>query len=292
MEKPKIKKKICRVGILLDSEYLQEWTVNALQEMIENSYAEIDLLIIKKNKEGNSQLSKFKSVIYSKEQLIDFIFNFLEKIRYGKNFYKESIVNINKIPFLKDTEKIYCSPILFDRYAVDLPEDVLEQIREKKIDVLIRRGFEIIRGRILKTSKHGVISYHHGDLRKYRGTKGPTAAFLNGEDYLVVTIQKLNETLDGGEIIYENPVYIGDLASMKDIRNRIFEREAVSILSKCINRLNDPDFTSTIIYNLGKNFKKPRGLIENFKFFFMVMNAESKKKRKLKNSNFDLPKLF
>lgn len=277
-------KKICRVGILLDTENFQEWTINALQEMIENSCAKIELLIIKKNKENNSKLSNFKSVIHSKDQFLDMIFNILGEIRYGKNLQKRSIININKVAFLKDTEKIYCSPISFDRYAVDLTEDVIKRIREKKIDVLIRRGFEIIRGNILKATEHGVISYHHGDLRKYRGTKAPAAAFINGEDYLIVTIQKLNEKLDGGKIIYENPVYIGDLTSMGDVKKRIFEKEAVSILSKSIKRLNDPDFTPKTINNLGKNYKRPRGVFENIRFFFIKISAEADKKKKMKNS--------
>lgn len=277
-------KKICRVGILLDTENSQEWTINALQEMMENSCAKIELLIIKKNKQNNSKLSNLKTIIHSKDQFLDMIFDILEAIRYGNNFQKRSIININKVSFLKDTEKIYCSPIPFDRYAVDLPEDVIKRIKEKKIDVLIRRGFEIIRGNILNATKHGVISYHHGDLRKYRGTKAPAAAFIKGEDYLIVTIQKLDDKLDGGKIIYENPVYIGDLTSMDSVKKRIFEKEAVLILSKCINRLNDPDFTPKTIENLGKNYKKPKGVFENIRFLFKKMSTEADKKKKLKKS--------
>jgi hypothetical protein len=45
----------------------------------------------------------------------------------------------------------------------------LERIRATRPDVLLRFGFNILKGPILELPRHGVWSYHHGDEMKFRG---------------------------------------------------------------------------------------------------------------------------
>ena len=55
-------------------------------------------------------------------------------------------------------------------YEHRFPPEAVERIRAADLDVLLRFGFNIIRGEIQETAQsYGVWSYHHGDNREYRG---------------------------------------------------------------------------------------------------------------------------
>ena len=77
----------------------------------------------------------------------------------------------------------------------------IAKIVEQDICILIRCGSGIHKGDILNCTKFGIISFHHGDNRKYRG--GPTGFWevFDGEEYTGFIIQKLTDELDGGHIL-------------------------------------------------------------------------------------------
>jgi hypothetical protein len=80
------------------------------------------------------------------------------------------------------------------------PED-LEAIKARDLDVILRFGFNIIRGEILQSARYGVWSYHHGDNDWYRG--GPSHFWEMYEDHPVsgVLLQVLSDELDGGAVL-------------------------------------------------------------------------------------------
>lgn len=85
-------------------------------------------------------------------------------------------------------------------YRLDAAD--LEKLRAEKFDVLLRFCDCILKGGILDSARHGVISFHHGDNRVNRG--GP-AAFWEVYHRQPVTgfiIQRLSEELDGGEVLF------------------------------------------------------------------------------------------
>lgn len=80
------------------------------------------------------------------------------------------------------------------------------RVRALDLDVLIRCGQGILKGEILTSAQHGILSFHHGDNRVNRG--GPAGFW---ESYLgwPVTgyvIQKLTEELDGGPVLARGDV--------------------------------------------------------------------------------------
>jgi hypothetical protein len=103
---------------------------------------------------------------------------------------------------LKDVESISVTPIR-KRFVHRFPGDAIERIREKRLDVLIRFGFNILRGEILTASKYGVWSYHHSDGDYYRG--GPAHFWELYEENPItgVMLQVLTEELDAGKILYK-----------------------------------------------------------------------------------------
>ena len=84
-----------------------------------------------------------------------------------------------------------------------IEEDILK-IKHYNLDVLIRFGFKILRGDILKAAKYGIWSYHHGDNDLNRGGPAGFWEVIEHWDITGSTLQILSEDLDGGKILYKS----------------------------------------------------------------------------------------
>jgi hypothetical protein len=81
-----------------------------------------------------------------------------------------------------------------DRFSLD----VVAAIRAYELDVLIRFGFNLIRGDILMVPRYGIWSFHHGDNDYYRGGPSHFWELVERHPTTGVTLQILNEELDAG----------------------------------------------------------------------------------------------
>jgi hypothetical protein len=79
-------------------------------------------------------------------------------------------------------------------------EDV-DRIAALELDVLIRFGFGILRGRILEAAHHGIWSFHHGDNTVNRGSVPGFYEIVNGEEYTGTILQRLTDELDNGVVL-------------------------------------------------------------------------------------------
>ena len=115
-------------------------------------------------------------------------------------------------------------------------EQTLAWMRAQAADVMFLRGFGIIREPVLSLTPFGVLSYHHGDLRKYRG--GPPAFWelYNGEKEMGITMQILDEGLDTGTIVLQRSVGIKKSDSWKALRMRAYEA-SVSMAAEALLKL-------------------------------------------------------
>ena len=79
----------------------------------------------------------------------------------------------------------------------------INKIKDEKFDIIIRANNGILKGKILKCPKFGVISFHHGDYTKYRGSPAGFWEVFFKEKNTGFIIQKIDNTLDYGKIILE-----------------------------------------------------------------------------------------
>ena len=77
----------------------------------------------------------------------------------------------------------------------------IDQLRAADLDVMLRFGFNIIRGDILSCARYGVWSYHHGDNREYRGAPDFFWEMYEGNPVTGMLLQVLTEDLDAGHIL-------------------------------------------------------------------------------------------
>jgi folate-dependent phosphoribosylglycinamide formyltransferase PurN len=100
---------------------------------------------------------------------------------------------------------------------------IQEWIAARKFDCIFLRGFGIIKEPILSLCKYGVLSYHHGDICKYRG--GPPAFWelYNNESEIGVTMQILDKGLDTGTVVVQRFFQIDDDENWSSLRQKIYE---------------------------------------------------------------------
>lgn len=80
----------------------------------------------------------------------------------------------------------------------------VKRIGEAQLDVLLRFGFNILRGEILSAARQGVWSYHHGDSDAYRGGPPLFWEIYEGNPVTGVVLQRLTEKLDGGGVLFRS----------------------------------------------------------------------------------------
>jgi methionyl-tRNA formyltransferase len=127
-----------------------------------------------------------------------------------------------------------------DDFSVRFPDATIETVSAKS-DVAVHLRVGILKGEILNAPTRGVIGYHHGDLRKYRGAGYGFWEFMNDEDTAGVTLQILTDDLDAGKILHFKEVDISSATSFKETRRMLLEA-SVPMLAEGIQKLRDPEF--------------------------------------------------
>jgi methionyl-tRNA formyltransferase len=87
------------------------------------------------------------------------------------------------------------------RFVHRFPAEAVDAIRALDLDVILRFGFNIIRGDILDTARHGIWSFHHGDSERYRGGPPLLWELLEGNPLSGAVLQRLDESLDAGTVL-------------------------------------------------------------------------------------------
>ncbi|MEW6257637.1 MAG: hypothetical protein AB1592_16915 [Pseudomonadota bacterium] len=103
--------------------------------------------------------------------------------------------------------------------AQRFPEEALEAIRAAKLDVLVRFGFNILKGDILTAARYGIWSFHHGDNDYYRGAPPYFWEMAEGRALSGAILQVLTEDLDAGLVLAKG-LYANE-SNVSLVHNRI-----------------------------------------------------------------------
>lgn len=153
-----------------------------------------------------------------------------------------------------DAEFRTVTPMMDGPWA-ELPAETVELIGER-CDLGVRFGFGLLRGDVLQAPEFGVLSFHPADIRQYRGLGVPQAWF-EGRETMGVTLQRLNDDIDAGEIIAYGETDVSDCPTLWDAYEAVHEVKA-GLLAEGIERLRDPDFEPTIPEELGDYYPVDR----------------------------------
>ena len=135
--------------------------------------------------------------------------------------------------------------------------ETISGIREHKPDVLLLiNGYGIIKNELLTITPLGVLSYHHGNMRKYRGMPPAFWELYNNEKEIGVTVQKLEAGLDSGVPIEEKTYQINKRDTLSSLNERIY-KGSIDMMHKALIKLSDPEFKPCKIESFGKVYTLP-----------------------------------
>jgi len=164
-------------------------------------------------------------------------------------FNNDQKSSFNSKEFSKDCE-------VFDSYDL-YSNETTSFIKNLNLDALVLiNGFGIIKESILNISKKGIVSYHHGDMRKYRGMPSCFWELYNGEAHMGVTVQLLDKGLDSGKVLLEKKVIIKKNDNLKSLTKRAYS-ESTDMMLKALLKINENNGNGIKLNNLGKLYTLP-----------------------------------
>lgn len=180
----KPKKQIIRFGIMVDQLQLKNWQIKSIERLLEvegNKLVVIFLPQISKSYDASKLPIGFRFLERQLRQLPLFQTTSIED--KFKSLPKEQL-NVNK-----------------EGFSNYIDDKGLDQIESYQLDVILRFGFGIIRGKVLDIPTYGIWSFHHGNPEFFRG--GPPAfwEFLQGKPTNGLILQRLTNELDAGVIL-------------------------------------------------------------------------------------------
>ena len=150
-------------------------------------------------------------------------------------------------------------------------EATILKLKEWQPDVMVMLGgFGIVKEPLLSLAPKGILSYHHGNMRKYRGQPVGFWELYNGEREMGVTVQKLAAGIDKGIPIVERTIPI----EKNDDVNTLCKRALMSsttMMHEALVLLGDPWFSPNEIHEFGPIYTLPnlrQYLKLNYKLFY------------------------
>ena len=112
----------------------------------------------------------------------------------------------------------------------------LKEIKSYSPSFLIVAGFsQIFKKEIIKIPKYGVLNLHAGPLPKYRGGSPLNWQLINGEDEIGISVIKMKEGIDNGNIIVSDSFKRDQNDTISDLHekaNKIFPLLTIKAIDK------------------------------------------------------------
>ncbi len=170
----------------------------------------------------------------------------LIKSLFFKNENSHKLINL--IP--KHKNLVFTSHKPYSNKFTDL-------MKSKNIDLLINiSGFgRMIKKPILDIPKYGTLSFHHGDITKYRGQPSGFWELYNNEKSMSITVQLLSVKLDAGIPIVVKKIFIAPNDNLQSLKIKLIEA-SFGLIPKAIQRLSENDQIEEV-KQLGKIYTIP-----------------------------------
>lgn len=113
-------------------------------------------------------------------------------------------------------------------------EACIQRLRKYEADIIVVVAFgQILPKEILEMPRHGCINVHASLLPKYRGAAPIQWAVINGEQVTGVTVMRMDEGLDTGDMILKEEVRL----AAEETGGSLFERLAQTGAELCLRAL-------------------------------------------------------
>ncbi|MEO8216226.1 MAG: hypothetical protein ABI718_04000 [Acidobacteriota bacterium] len=230
---------LLRVGVLLDHWVSSAWIGEVLASVKASGVAELTTVVLNQEHHSGNRQSRggfggfFEGRMTPLNTLLWRLYVRVDEI--VRPFFATPFQPTNLEPLLAGANRIKVTPVRRDSIREFGAADV-QSVRDERLDVILRFGFNILHGDVLEAATYGVWSYHHGDNHEYRG--GPAGFWeMYGENPLTGTIlQILTEKLDAGRVIFRTQGATRSFESLLVNRYWLY-RKAIPFVSRCLRRV-------------------------------------------------------
>src|SRR5256714_14534341 len=213
-----------RVGLLLNGTILASFCARIIEHLQASNFINLELVVCKKpsssaqSPEAKGVLSSIARRLFNSKIREHTLYDLYVRFDRRKKSRNHPLNEVDCTRLLAGIDSIEVDPI-GQKFVHRFPPEALERIRAKNLDVLIRYGFNILRGEILTAARYGVWSYHHGDNDYYRGGAAYFWEVLEGNPVSGAILQVLTEELDAGKVLYKG--LFATHAGVSQVRNRV-----------------------------------------------------------------------
>lgn len=189
-----------RVGVLIDDWMQPRWVANLVASVQDSGCADICLVVL--NGDGPEMPARTWRQIWAQRAYWAYrIYSRLDIRLFPVKV--DAFIQTSLADLLPDVAVITVQPKR-TRHSDYFADTDVARIRESGPDVLLRFGFRILRGEILRAARYGVWSYHHGDNQVNRGGPPGFWEVVNDDPVTGSVLQILNEELDAGTVLYRS----------------------------------------------------------------------------------------
>jgi hypothetical protein len=215
-----------RIGVMLDSYTSARWVARLLEDVRDSNVAELSLVIL--NDEPRQQQSfadRIRSVLPNGLYLL---YERLDRRWFRVDDDPLDPVDLSDVIGGLDVLRVVPRR---KRFVHRFESADIDAIRARGLDVVLRFGFNIIRGPVLESARYGVWSYHHGDNAEYRGGPPLFWEIYEGNPVSGAVLQVLTDALDGGHVIYRSRGAT-DLTSLHRNRVAVYRKASEFVLRR------------------------------------------------------------
>lgn len=189
-----------RIGVLLDSDEVEGWQHQILEFLAAADFiAEVAAIRFKSESPSRHRRRDFASIAFR-------ILQRFERLKLARiPPFSDAMARCSVAPFV--ARALWIKPI-WSRTGVSwsLSEADLETVLNQDFDVLLNMSSGVIRGEVLHSCRHGILSLHCGDNRRYRGLPPGFWEVFEKRRISEYVVQVLGEELDGGAIVARGTV--------------------------------------------------------------------------------------
>jgi len=264
-----------KIAIITNGDFVDKYTYELAKWIKFNNkkfYFTNFISIPKKEKKYLNNNKILKKIFF---YLIIFVENLI--LKFTKN-HKDHLKKFNLKNIIKKKFQVHVT----NNKSLNL-EDI-KYIENEKFDILIRSCTNILNEDLLRCPKFGIISFHHGDYSKYRGSPAGFWEVYYKEKNTGFVIQKLEKKLDYGKIILEG--FLQTKSFFLYNQAELFKKSNFYIKKVLLDFHKNKKFYFIKKRDKGKIFETPR-IINQIRYLFNTTKILIKKKI-YNNNNFKI----
>src|ERR1700691_1086281 len=191
-----------RIGVMVDNFEIEQAFRKVLMDIKASDFANLELVILNRQvrlprKAVAGRFSRYLRPLQGRDSRRVLLFSLFQKFDQGQREDPDPLEVVDCTDILGSCKRLDVAPIA-DLSGGRFPPDAIAAVRSHELDVILRFGFNILRGEVLTSARYGIWSFHHGDNEFVRGVPALFWEVVEDNPCTGVTLQVLTEKLGEG----------------------------------------------------------------------------------------------